>query len=198
MTEKASSLRWEVMEERKRSLAAIELHREMLSQASEDLKFLNAGIKELECLTETRRRLIQKRWDTRKELRVAKNKLIDMRKSGEIKRLCSSAFMVVQKSSVEVESKIIRKAFEIDRSVLRSGVYFLLSGKNVVYVGQAVKMLRRIGDHSEKQFDRIAFIPCHESELNEIERAFINLLDPVLNIDGSTMKTRREINGVSQ
>ena len=44
-----------------------------------------------------------------------------------------------------------------------SGIYFLHLDGEVVYVGQAVDMRRRVGQHlgdASKQFDAVSFIRC--------------------------------------
>jgi hypothetical protein len=48
------------------------------------------------------------------------------------------------------------------------GVYFLLKGDEVVYVGKSVNSEKRVFDHvgSEKDFDSYCFIPC-ESEYHD-------------------------------
>jgi hypothetical protein len=62
-----------------------------------------------------------------------------------------------------------------------SGVYFLLDGNEVVYVGQAVNVYSRIGQHTEKRFDRYAFVPCPVDALDILESLYIHLLRPRFN-----------------
>lgn len=64
---------------------------------------------------------------------------------------------------------------------MSSGVYFLFYRGDLVYVGQSVCILARVGQHKDKQFDRFAFINCDQSQLNDVEGFFINLLRPRLN-----------------
>ena len=63
------------------------------------------------------------------------------------------------------------------------GIYFLCEGNEVVYVGQSVDIVSRITTHyreKSKEFDRAFWIPVSQSELNEVEAAFILHLRPRL------------------
>jgi len=63
-----------------------------------------------------------------------------------------------------------------------SCIYFLLKKEKVVYIGQTVNPLLRIRDHSRnKDFDRVAFLHCPESKLNDLEKDYINKFSPALN-----------------
>jgi len=61
------------------------------------------------------------------------------------------------------------------------GVYFLLKGRQVVYVGQSVSIYSRIGSHTDKEFDRYAYIPCERDMLDKLESLYIHCLRPPLN-----------------
>lgn len=68
------------------------------------------------------------------------------------------------------------------------GVYFLMNGSDVVYVGVSVCVNRRIhahmvGTHStaKKDFARFVCIPTPVEELFQKERIFIRIFDPPLN-----------------
>lgn len=66
----------------------------------------------------------------------------------------------------------------------RPGVYLLLHQGEVVYVGQAVDMRRRVGDHlgdARKVFDAARCIPCPVDKLLEVERRYILAFGPKLN-----------------
>lgn len=68
-----------------------------------------------------------------------------------------------------------------------TGVYFLLCRGEVVYVGQTINVLGRIGTHAlTKDFDSFAFIPCPEIDLDALEIRFIHLLRPRLNAQRHT------------
>lgn len=75
---------------------------------------------------------------------------------------------------------IANRAGEFRKSV---GVYFLVKGSCVVYVGQSTNVLARIAQHAKdgKDFDRACYIPCSESELDVVESLYIWSLRPVLN-----------------
>jgi hypothetical protein len=65
-----------------------------------------------------------------------------------------------------------------------SGVYFLIRGAKVVYVGQSVNVGARLSAHradADKLFDYGVFLPLPESDLLRVEKAFIRLLRPEYN-----------------
>lgn len=64
------------------------------------------------------------------------------------------------------------------------GVYFLVTGDEVVYVGQSVSPLNRIGTHVNQRgqlFDRVFMIPVPKPMLDAVEGALIRWLRPRLN-----------------
>lgn len=62
------------------------------------------------------------------------------------------------------------------------GIYFLIEGGRVVYVGQSIEPTVRVHTHRrEKAFEQAVFVPVPRSELNRVEGAFIRLLRPALN-----------------
>lgn len=62
------------------------------------------------------------------------------------------------------------------------GVYFLVSGSEVVYVGQSVNVHARIAEHSRwKEFDSAAFISVPKDALDFVESFYIHTLSPRLN-----------------
>jgi len=66
-----------------------------------------------------------------------------------------------------------------------SGVYFLCKDDDVVYVGKSVDVAARVRSHrSDKQFDRAFAVPVEEDRLDEVELAYINALQPPLNVIG--------------
>lgn len=63
-----------------------------------------------------------------------------------------------------------------------SGVYFLVSGNRVVYVGQSVNVYSRIDEHArDKSFERYAYAPCSIDMLDKLESLYIHCLRPPLN-----------------
>lgn len=64
------------------------------------------------------------------------------------------------------------------------GVYFLLDGMDIVYVGQSENIHKRLSDHirlKEKQFDAFHFIECHPALLDQLEHSYIAALQPKYN-----------------
>jgi hypothetical protein len=64
---------------------------------------------------------------------------------------------------------------------IEPSVYFLCDGEEVVYVGQSRTPSRRIVDHfcnPQKTFDRVYTLPIPESELIDVETAFIKHIRP--------------------
>lgn len=63
-----------------------------------------------------------------------------------------------------------------------SGVYFLLKGTCVVYVGQSIHVFSRVTDHlGSKDFDSFAWIACPPASLDMLESLYIHTLRPVYN-----------------
>ena len=61
------------------------------------------------------------------------------------------------------------------------GVYFLISGNKVVYVGQSTNVYARISQHHDKVFESFAFLPCEQKILDSLESLYIHILRPALN-----------------
>lgn len=70
-------------------------------------------------------------------------------------------------------------------SLARGGViYFLAKGDEVVYVGQTVALHARLSTHHGQEridFDRAFYIYVPESELCEVEAAFVRVFQPAMN-----------------
>lgn len=62
-----------------------------------------------------------------------------------------------------------------------TGVYFLLIGDEVVYVGQSVNIYARLSSHHIRNFDRFAFVLCSVEMLDRLESLYIHCLRPRLN-----------------
>lgn len=70
---------------------------------------------------------------------------------------------------------------QIPREPVQPGVYFLCDGDRVIYVGQSTRPMTRLENHyweGKRSFDRIYLLPVPESELNNVEAAFIKHLQP--------------------
>jgi Helix-turn-helix domain len=79
-----------------------------------------------------------------------------------------------------VEDAILARA-----TMLHEGpaIYFLLIGKEIVYVGRTTNLIRRLGDHAfRKKFDGFSYLPCSAKDLRQNERAFIATLKPRYNV----------------
>lgn len=73
---------------------------------------------------------------------------------------------------------------ELTHILYPPGVYFLVENDEVVYVGQSVNPMSRIGEHLRSKagkFDRVYFIPVPQFMLDAVEGGFIKLLSPRLN-----------------
>jgi len=65
-----------------------------------------------------------------------------------------------------------------------TGVYFLIRDNEVVYCGQALNVVRRIGEHAvRKVFDRALAVEVPEELLGMVEFAFSRVIRPVLNVE---------------
>lgn len=92
-------------------------------------------------------------------------------------------------------ARVVQKAAIQERSVPvshfpnYSGIYFLLSGKEVVYVGQSIRLCSRLAGHlaemdstyKAKEFDRVAWIECQRDELDLLEAAYVLYYRPRYN-----------------
>ncbi|HEY6038081.1 MAG TPA: GIY-YIG nuclease family protein [Kofleriaceae bacterium] len=61
------------------------------------------------------------------------------------------------------------------------GVYMLLAGDEVVYVGQSVDVRSRLSDHLRwppRAFDRALVLPCGADDLRAVEAALIRWFMP--------------------
>lgn len=77
----------------------------------------------------------------------------------------------------------------------QSGIYFLSRAGKVVYVGQAVDMRRRIGQHiaeGTKAFDAVSGLACNLADLNAEERRYIVRLLPEYNRCSVSQQLRNE------
>lgn len=75
-------------------------------------------------------------------------------------------------------------SIKCDMDIFKAGIYFLYKDYKVVYVGQAQILAERLARHYKddtKEFDQVRYINLPIEHLNDIERAFIKLYNPVLN-----------------
>lgn len=66
------------------------------------------------------------------------------------------------------------------------GVYFLISKGELVYIGQSIDILQRLGGHlTYDWFDSYSYIECEKADLNLIESIYIHAYRPKGNGQGS-------------
>lgn len=100
------------------------------------------------------------------------------------KRVASSKHRFLENAGIYSEAEIIGTSTPIPET---SGIYFLIKGDAVVYVGQSKNVHRRISDHlANKAFDRINVIECPTEDLTKLEMEYIRKLKPILNLVGKT------------
>jgi hypothetical protein len=74
------------------------------------------------------------------------------------------------------------------------GVYFLFSRDRLVYVGRSANIERRLFDHGTEpkwrrvKIDSWAWLPCSLRKAHQLERVYIELLRPPLNVDAATWR----------
>jgi hypothetical protein len=73
----------------------------------------------------------------------------------------------------------------VELEIPSSCVYFLLRAGTVVYVGQSNSIHSRISQHrTDKEFDRVLYMPVPAEELDIVEDRFISALKPPYNRRG--------------
>jgi hypothetical protein len=72
---------------------------------------------------------------------------------------------------------------------MHTGVYFLIRGDQLHYVGQSVNVIARLTSHHVyRPGDQIYYVPCRPDELCELEAAIISATEPAGN--GRSFKNR--------
>lgn len=64
------------------------------------------------------------------------------------------------------------------------GIYFLVKGAGIVYIGKSTHLLRRIAQHNNNgiEFDGYYFILCEDARATVLEEYYIKKFNPHLNI----------------
>ncbi len=66
------------------------------------------------------------------------------------------------------------------------GVYFLLAGDEIVYIGQSRNIEARVASHKSvlkyiAPFDTVLYVECERKELNKLESQYMQKYSPTLN-----------------
>jgi hypothetical protein len=61
---------------------------------------------------------------------------------------------------------------------MKTGVYFLLRNRKVVYIGKTTRWPRRSTEHAHIDFDQCRIIECDRSQIAYYERRLIQVLRP--------------------
>lgn len=88
-------------------------------------------------------------------------------------------------ASIYLTGKTLLRPEEIIKGKLDlpslSGVYFLISGDEIVYVGQSTNVFVRVREHQFKEYDGFAFVSVGRDMLDVMESLYIHFLRPSLN-----------------
>lgn len=97
------------------------------------------------------------------------------------------------------EVKISGIEFEFTKpSPIICGIYFLLDGAYIVYVGKSYDVHGRIKDHTkDKKFTNVMFFKCEEDALGDIEDNLIKELRPPYNKRGVASDKRNTLCNIS-
>lgn len=156
------------------------------------LRNLEVAQRAVETAKISRREAVQQRWDARRALRQAVAEAVPL----ETPRGFDGGWRKPGRQWVQRHARALYEiSGPVDPDACGAGVYVLFDGGDVTYVGQAVNVLARIGQHAGvKQFQRVAFIPCPRRRLDQLERALIDALLPRDNCDSRT----RALRGLSE
>jgi hypothetical protein len=90
------------------------------------------------------------------------------------------------------EAEIVSKAVALKK---KTGVYFLILGGRVDYIGMSIDLDDRLREHEVRgrKFDAYYFVECHPDDMRALETAYIKLLNPPSN----TFRPPMEISVVS-
>jgi len=123
----------------------------------------------------------QKKFKQIDYLSIKIKQLTDKLNSLKREEECLSICQTLLKKTLLREHEIVKKSSPWNNFC---GVYFLISNKKIVYVGQSKNVYGRISAHKTKVFDSFALIPCDENEIDVLESLYIHLLQPEQNGHG--------------
>lgn len=72
------------------------------------------------------------------------------------------------------------------------GLYFLLDGPIIVYIGATTDFPRRMLSHADKKFNRIRFIPCDKDKRYVYERRLLAFFKPKYNLKYTGIERERK------
>lgn len=95
---------------------------------------------------------------------------------------------------MKTASEIVATAISMEPR--KRGIYFLILGAEIVYVGQSIDINARLFEHrrGHMSFSRWAWIECAAGSLDPIERAYIDAFLPKHNQDSKTRAKRGDNN----
>lgn len=64
---------------------------------------------------------------------------------------------------------------------MKTGIYFLLKGKKLVYIGETMDFPNRVSQHKDKVFDNVRFIECESPASYFYEQRLIKYFKPKYN-----------------
>ena len=109
----------------------------------------------------------------------------------QMMELFSKSAMSLTNKTLLSEQEIVESASKWKKA---TGIYFLIKGSKVVYVGQSVHVYSRIASHHDKEFDSFAYIPCDQELLDKLESLYIHVLKPERNGNHSDGKKHAPLN----
>ena len=80
-----------------------------------------------------------------------------------------------------------KKAWEPNKYKNHSGIYFLMDGKTLIYVGKTIKLAGRVKTHKRnfRSLDGLYFLPIERGwEMDVLERLYIEKYSPKYNKSG--------------
>lgn len=132
-----------------------------------------------------RRDVVSRRWKLRRESRAFRREASVLQSVRQRSEVSTLRWAPALKADKQVALRAIeREAARADRYQPLAGIYFLISGKEVVYVGQSIDCHVRIRTHFQREmikFERVCVIPTRRQDLDAREKLFIELLNPKMN-----------------
>jgi hypothetical protein len=107
---------------------------------------------------------------------------------------------IVATSDIATQPPNRISALATPRLPVISGVYFLLAGEDVIYVGRSKDCHNRIAQHrcGPIPFDRVTVLPFPEERAARMARAYIQALNPRCNNDHVTQFERAQSGRVDE